>query len=222
MSKGKLIVIDGLDGSGKATQSLLLQNKLASNGVKSKLISFPNYESLSSGPVRMYLGGELADSAEKINAHAAAAMFAVDRYCGFMADFGEFYDNGGVLICDRYTTANAIHQCAKLPSEKREEFADWLFDFEYEKLGLPKPDMVIFLSVSEELTSKLLSKRYGGDESKRDIHERDDNHRRSAKATAEFMCERYDWKKIICDNGEEMLSRNELSRTIYDLVADII
>ena len=132
--KGKLIVLEGLDGSGKATQSALLAQALTARGIACRRISFPNYDSLSSGPVRMYLGGEFGSRPGDVNAYAASAFYAVDRYAGYKSDWGAFYEAGGLLIADRYTTANAVHQCSKLPRGQWDAYLDWLFEFEYRRM----------------------------------------------------------------------------------------
>ncbi len=216
---GKLFVIDGLDGSGKATQAQLLFETLTLQGERARLISFPNYASLSSGPVRMYLGGELSENAQGVNAFAASAMFSVDRYCQFASDFAQFYNDGGVLVCDRYTTSNAIHQCSKLPREQWDEYIDWLFDFEYGKLGIPSPDCVIYLSVHPDISSALLDKRYDGEQQRRDIHEADRHHQLMARQAAEYMCERLDWHRINCDDGKTIRTRQEIAQDVLSGVA---
>ncbi len=216
---GKLFVIDGLDGCGKATQTELLYNELLSQGYDVRSVAFPDYDSLSSGPVRMYLAGELSENADDVNAFAASSFFSVDRYCRYMRDFKEFYDRGGILICDRYTTANAIHQCTKLPPEEHDLFVDWLFDFEYNKLGIPKPDEVIFLSLPVKLSSELMDQRYavqGG----RDIHEKDDAHQHSAHRIAKQMAQRLCWREVKCDVEGAMRSREDIAKEIYGIVQE--
>ncbi len=217
---GKLVVIDGLDGCGKATQTELLYNQLLSLGYDVKTVSFPDYESLSSGPVRMYLSGELSENAEDINAYAASSFFSVDRYCRFMKDFKEFYEQGGILICDRYTTANAIHQCTKLPQEVHKEFVDWLFDFEYNKLGIPKPDMVIFLSLSTEISSSLMDERYSRDGGSKDIHEKNVRHQTTASNIAKQLSKQLGWHEIDCESNGKMRSREDIAKEIIDIVQE--
>ena len=170
---GKLIVLEGLDGSGKATQSRLLTAALEREGRRVRRISFPDYESNASWPVRMYLGGEFGPKPEDVNAYAASVLYAVDRFASYRKDWGEFYRDGGILIADRYTTSNAVHQCSKLPREEWDGYLDWLFDLEYRKIGIPAPDAVFYLEVDPAVSQRLLSGRYQGDEGKKDIHERD-------------------------------------------------
>ena len=169
--KGRLIVIEGLDGSGKATQATRLAAALQQHGKRVREISFPNYESDSSALVKMYLSGAFGTQPGDVNAYAASSFYAVDRYAGMKQDWGAFYEDGGILIADRYTTSNAVHQCCKLPREQWDQFLDWLFDFEYGLLGLPAPDLVVYLRLGIEISQLLMSERYHGDEKKKDIHE---------------------------------------------------
>ena len=173
MSHGKLIVLEGLDGSGKATQAKRLAAALAAEGRPVREITFPNYASDSSALVRMYLAGQFGARPDDVNAYAASSFYAVDRYAGYKADWGRFYEEGGILIADRYTTSNAVHQCSKLPPEEWEQFLHWLFDYEFHLLGLPAPDCVIYLQVDPAVSQKLMTQRYHGDESKKDVHEKD-------------------------------------------------
>ena len=137
MSKGKLIVLEGLDGSGKATQAKLLAKHLAAQGVPVQKITFPDYASDSSALVKMYLAGQFGQHPDDVNAYAASSFYAVDRYASYKTSWGSFYEQGGVIIADRYTTSNAVHQCSKLPQEQWEEYLHWLFDYEFRLLGLP-------------------------------------------------------------------------------------
>ena len=159
MSRGKLIVLEGLDGSGKATQAKRLAAALTAEGRPVREITFPNYESDSSALVRMYLAGQFGEKPDDVNAYAASSFYAVDRYAGYKADWGKFYEEGGILIADRYTTSNAVHQCSKLPPEQWEEFLHWLFDYEFRLLGLPAPDRVIYLQVDPAVSQKLMTQR---------------------------------------------------------------
>ena len=165
--KGKLIVLEGLDGSGKATQANLLYEFLREKKISVRKITFPNYESDSSALVKMYLAGEFGDSAQDVNAYAASLFYSVDRYAGYRKDWGEFYEAGGVLVADRYTTSNAVHQCAKLPRSEWASYLQWLFDLEYQKMGIPCPDLVIYLDVDPQISQRLMEERYHGDETKK-------------------------------------------------------
>ena len=173
MSKGKLIVLEGLDGSGKGTQAKLLAKHLTVTDHLVREITFPDYDSDSSALVKMYLAGQFGDKPDDVNAYAASSFYAVDRYAGYKSDWGKFYEEGGILIADRYTTSNAVHQCSKLPPEQWDTFLQWLFDYEYHLLGLPAPDKVIYLQVDPAVSQRLMTARYHGDETKKDVHEKD-------------------------------------------------
>lgn len=156
---GKLIVLEGLDGSGKSTQLDLLEKNLNDLKINIKKVSFPEYERESSAPVRMYLNGEFGSNPNDVNAYAASVFYAVDRYASFKLSWEDFYNNGGTVISGRYTTSNIIHQCSKLRDEEKEDFINWLYDLEFEKMAIPKPDLVIFLDMPIEVSQKLLLKR---------------------------------------------------------------
>ncbi len=139
--QGRLIVFEGTDGSGKATQSALLCRELERRGIPFPQAGVPPLSGRSSALIRLYLGGAFGSDPEDVNAYAASTFYSVDRYASYKQDWGAFYDSGGLLIADRYTTSNAVHQTAKLPPEERDAFLDWLFDFEYRLLGLPRADL---------------------------------------------------------------------------------
>ena len=212
---GKLIVIEGLDGSGKATQAALLTENLRKKGCCVRQITFPNYESDSSALIKMYLRGDFGQHPGDVNAYAASSFYAVDRYAGFKSDWGRFYRDGGVIVADRYTTSNAVHQCAKLPQEQWSHFLQWLFDYEYGLLGIPAPDRVIYLQVDPALSQQLMSQRYHGDEAKKDIHERDLAYLASARAAAEYCAGLLGWDTVACASGGAM-------RTVEDIAADVL
>ncbi len=219
--KGKLFVIDGLDGSGKATQRTLLQEHLAKDGYDLRGLSFPNYESPSSALVKMYLGGELGQKADEVNAYAASSFYAVDRYASYRVDWGDFYETGGHILADRYATSNLIHQISKLPKEQWEAFAQWASDYEYHKLGIPKPDLVMFLEVDIALSQQLLQKRYG-DESKRDIHEKDLEYLARCREAALWCVQTQGWQAISCTQNGQMRTAEAIHETIYRCVKEIL
>lgn len=199
---GKLIVIEGLDGCGKSTQLSLLPKALSNHGVECRSVSFPDYESDSSALVKMYLSGKFGSRPGDVNAYAASVFYAADRFASYKTDWGDFYRSGGTVVAGRYTTANAVHQCSKLPPEQWNGFLDWLYDFEYGKMGIPKPNLVIFLDMPVEVSQNLLAHRYNGEQEKKDIHERDTEYlaacRRAALHTAEYS----GWSIISCaENG---------------------
>ncbi len=211
---GKLVVIEGLDGSGKSTQLELLPKALEKAGIACKTVSFPAYESNSSALVKMYLGGEFGKKPNDVNAFAASVFYTVDRYASFKTDWGKFYNCGGTVVSGRYTTSNAVHQTSKLPRAEWEGFLNWLYDFEYNKIGIPKPDKVIFLDMPVEVSQKLLSGRYKGDEGKKDIHESDVEYLNNCRKAAVFTAEYSGWTVISCaENGNP--------RTVEDIAADI-
>lgn len=220
MRENKLIVIEGLDGSGKATQAKLLCEKLAKDGVKVRKISFPDYDSDSSALVKMYLYGQFGTDPTAVNAYAASSFYAVDRYASFKIDWSEDYENG-LIVADRYTTSNAIHQCSKLLREDWDKYLEWLFEFEYEKLGIPVPDMVIYLKVDPEVSQKLMTGRYDGDESKKDIHERDIEYLKKSREAAGYCIEKLGWKIVECCKDDEMRSINEIHEEIVSIVNEI-
>lgn len=211
---GKLIVIEGLDGCGKSTQLALLPDALAANGISSRGVSFPNYASRSSELVKMYLSGEFGSRPGDVNAYAASVFYAADRFASYKTDWGEFYNNGGVIVAGRYTTANAVHQCSKLPPEQWKAFLDWLYDFEYGKIGIPKPDLVIFLDMPIEVSQRLLANRYEGDAEKRDIHERDTEYLKACRQAAIYTAEYSGWKIISCAKNGEPRSISAISEDI--------
>lgn len=215
---GKLIVLEGLDGSGKSTQLELLQHALEEKGMKFKTVSFPEYNLPSCAPVKMYLAGEFGTKPEDVNAYAASVLYAVDRFASYKKGWGEFYDDGGIILAGRYTTSNAIHQTSKLPEAEWEKYLDWLYELEYTRIGIPKPDRVIYLNVPVDASQKLLSNRYEGDESKKDIHERDTDYLSKCHKAADFAAERLNWKKIECYKNGEMRSRESIADEVLKLI----
>ena len=212
---GKLIVIEGLDGSGKSTQLELLPHNLKANGIDCKTVSFPDYDNPSSTLVKMYLAGQFGNKPGDVNAYAASTFYSVDRYASYKSNWGEYYKNGGTVIAGRYTTSNAVHQCSKLPESEWENFLNWLYDFEYNKVSIPKPDKVIFLDMPTEVSQKLLSKRYKGDETKKDIHESDTEYLNQCRKAAIFTAKYSNWDIIPC-------SENGNARGIEDIAKDIL
>lgn len=219
---GKLIVIEGLDGSGKATQTKQLVQWLNEQGYKAMQVSFPDYESNSSALIKMYLGGEFGTKPEDVNAYAASAFFAVDRFASYKAKWKQAYDAGYIIVADRYTTSNGVHQCSKLPQELWQPFMKWLYDFEYHKMGIPKPDCVIYLDMNLQVSQKLLSKRYAGDEAKKDIHEKDMQYLNRSRMAAQYCTNQGGWAKVSCDDGQNPLPIQEITQQIVNLVSEIL
>ncbi|MDD2955108.1 MAG: deoxynucleoside kinase [Oscillospiraceae bacterium] len=215
-----MIVIDGLDGSGKATQSRLLADNLQKMGVPARRVSFPDYDNPWSCLVKMYLGGEFGKRPEDVGAFAASSFFAMDRYASFKKCWEQDYLAGTVIVADRYVGSNAIHQMSKLPREEWDGFLDWLWDYEYQKLALPRPDLVLYLDMSPETSRELLKKRYGGDESKKDIHEKDFAYLMACRESARYVAQREKWRVIPCCDGKEPLPVEEIGQTLLRIVLE--
>ena len=215
---GKLIVIEGLDGSGKATQAKLLAASLRAQGLAIRQISFPVYDSDSSALVRMYLRGEFGDDPSDVNAYAASVFYAADRFASWKTDWGTFYENGGIVIADRYTTSNAIHQCSKLPEDQWDAYLNWLFDFEYNLLGIPAPNRVIYLRGDNEISQKLMTGRYLGDESKKDIHEKNAAYMERSRKAAEYCRDRLGWVTVECVRSGKMRGIEDIHTEILRLI----
>lgn len=215
---GKIIVIEGLDGSGKATQTDLLYKKLLSQGKNVKKLTFPCYESESSALVRMYLGGELGSNPDSVNPYQASAFYAVDRVASFLKDWKSDYENGTIFLCDRYSTSNAIYQLSKLNESEYEDFLNWLNDFEHNKLGIPRADYVVYLDMPTEVSQKLMSKRYKGDEGKKDIHEKNEDFLRKCRNVASYCAKVLDWNVVLCAEKGEPKTIEEIANEVYSRI----
>lgn len=216
---GKLFVIEGIDGSGKSTQVNALVERLKRDGRTSMHIRFPQYDQPSSALLRMYLSGEFGSHPSDVNAFAASTFFAVDRYAAYKKDWGKDYENGATILSDRYVSSNLIHQGSKLEGKEALEFFDWLYDFEFDKLGLPRPDAVLFLDVPPSAAVKQVEKRYDGDETKKDIHEKDLSYLEKCYKTAIFACDHGYMRRIEClDSDGNVKSVDEIADTIYEIV----
>lgn len=216
---GKLIVIEGTDGSGKSTQFRLLTNRLESEQVKFQKLVFPQYSEPSSALIRMYLGGEFGKSPSDVNAYAASAFYSVDRYASYRKVWRKWYEEGGLVVSDRYTTSNAVHQASKEPEDKREDFLNWLYDFEYDKLGLPRPDLVIYLDVPTDFTEKMLRHRESETHTHADIHEQDMQYLATCRRMGRAAAEHYGWTVIRCVRDGAMRSMEDIHEEIYRHVA---
>lgn len=221
MNKGKIIVLEGLDGCGKSTQLELAEKYLSDNKTDYRAISFPNYNSDSGRIVSGYLKGEIPCNGEH-GAYAASSFYAVDRYITYATDWGKDYERGAVILSGRYTTSNAIYQMTKLNACERESYLNWLWDYEYKKLGLPEPDMVIFLNMPLEVSQKLLSKRYDGDESKKDIHEANMQFMAACRDNALFTAERCGWNIVDCAENGEPLPVEQIAQKISALIDETL
>ena len=215
---GKLFVIDGTDGSGKQTQLGKLKERLTKEGIEYRTVSFPNYDSPSSSLVKMYLSGEFGKNAKDISPYIASTFFAADRYATFQTGYKEYYENGGIIIADRYTTANMVHQAGKIKDkEERKKFLDWLFDFEFNLYGLPIPTEVFFLNMPVEKAQELMANRENKftHDTKKDIHESDKEHLRDAYNAACDVSKEYNWYKIDCVKNDQIRTIEDIHEEIY-------
>ena len=219
---GKLIIIEGLDGSGKSTQTKLLEDYLTDSGVKFRKIKLPDYESKSSTLVNMYLGGEFGKDASAVNPYAAGAFYAVDRYASFMLKWKVDYDSGVLILADRYATSNSIYQMEKLSKEDWNSYLEWSADFEYNKIGIPKPDLVIYLDMPIEISQKLMTKRYDGNEGKKDVHEANVDFLKKCRTSALYAAEKQGWRVVECSDGKNPLSIDEIHNRIKEIIDEEI
>ena len=217
---GKLIVIEGLDGSGKSTQLSLLPDRLSANGIDCRTVSFPDDDSDSSALVKLYLAGKFGTKPSDVNPYAASAFYTVDRYASYKSVWGEYYNSGGTVVSGRYTTSNAVHQTSKLPESEWKAFLDWLYDFEYGKIAIPKPDKVIFLDMPVGVSQKLLDRRYSAGGGK-DIHESDTEYLENCRKAAVFTADYSGWSIIPCAAGGEPRSVEEISDDILKEVLSL-
>ena len=223
---GKLIIFEGLDGSGKGTQTDLLCQALRAKGEEPMQITFPDYESDSSALVKMYLSGQFGQKPDDVNAYASSTFYAVDRFASYKTRWGDFYRRGGLVVSDRYTTSNAVHQCSKLPPMHWDGFLEWLFDFEYKKMGIPAPDAVVYLSVEVEVSQRLIAERYHGDTNKMDIQEKDIEYLARSRAAAEYCARKLGWERIVGtkeENGQRVMrSADEIHAEVMDRLAGLV
>lgn len=220
--RSKIIVIEGLDGSGKATQTKILAEMLENKGYKVRKLEFPDYANPSSSLVKMYLGGDFGSNPADVNAYAASAFYAVDRVASYLQFWKKDYEDGTIILSDRYATSNIIYQMSKVEDSKRDEFIEWQSDFEYNKLGIPQPDAVIYLDVEPEVSQKLMEKRYDGDMSKMDLHERNVKFLLDCRKSALYAADKCNWKVINCCENGEIKSIERISEEIKEAIFDIL
>lgn len=226
---GTLIILEGGDGSGKATQTKCLVERLQAEGHRVRSVSFPNYDSDASMPIKMYLSGQFGTEVDSVNPYVASSMYAIDRFASFRMDWESFYNDGGIIIADRYTTSNMVHQMVKYTdADKRVQFLEWLEDFEFIKFGLPRPDVVCLLDVPLDVTESLMSERTGktGGETG-DIHEGNRSYLQAVHDAYDELVERYQWHRISCAQQDEcgaftMRSIESIHNDIYDVVKTIL
>lgn len=222
---GKLFVIDGTDGSGKQTQFKKLQERFDEEGIEYKTASFPNYDSPSSSLVKMYLAGEFGENAKGISPYIASTFYAADRYATYKKELEEYYENGGIILADRYTTSNMVHQAGKIQDkQERKKFLDWLWDFEFHLYGLPVPTATFFLNMPPEFALKLIQNRENKitHEMKKDIHERDKNHIIDAYHAACEVANEYHWCKIQCVEENQIRTIEEIHEEIYAYLKELL
>ena len=222
-AKGKLLVLEAGDGSGKATQTKMLRERLVAESRCVRQVEFPDYASPSSALVRMYLGGDFGERASEVNAYAASAFFAVDRYASFQMKWRADLEAGAIVLADRYTTANMVHQAVKIEdAAEREAFLAWLEDFEYEKLALPRPDLVLFLDMDPAVSRRLIAARAAASGAARDIHERDEDYLVRCHRASVNLAARCGWQRVRCSEAGEPLSREAVHEKIYEAVRRIL
>ena len=218
---GKLIVIEGLDGSGKATQTKLLKETLEKRGVPVMTVSFPDYESDSSALVKMYLAGKFGSDPSDVNAYAASTFYAVDRFASFRKDWQQFYEEGGIIIADRYVTSNLVHQAGKITdAAEKERYIAWLSDLEYNIFGLPRPDCVIFLDMPPACSLQLRQQRNALKQGlTQDIHEADQNYLQQAYDNATGIARHQNWHTIHCAVDGTIRSIDDIHKEIMDTLS---
>ena len=216
--QGKLIVFEGIDGSGKSTQFKLLCDRLQAEGTAFHKIVFPRYTEPSSAMVKSYLNGDFGRSPSDVNAYAASTFYAVDRFASFKLDWGETYRNGGLILSDRYTTSNAVHQGSKLPEAELDTFFDWLYDFEYRILELPRPDLVIYMDVDLATCLRQMQARQNATHTTGDIHETDAAYLENCLRAGACAAGHYGWKRVHCLENGRMRPVEAIHSDIYALV----
>ncbi|MBU5591699.1 deoxynucleoside kinase [Clostridium sp. MSJ-4] len=225
MNKGKLIIIEGADGSGKKTQSDKLYQRLSKEINNIIKVEYPNYKSESSSLVKMYLKGDFGNSPGDVSPYVSSTFFAADRYASYKKEWEKFYIEGGVVIADRYTTSNMVHQASKIEDEEeKERFLNWLWNFEFEMYKLPVPDLVLFLDMSPEYSKKLIKHRenkFTGD-SVKDIHESHYDYLMDSYNNAVNLANKYNWIKINCVDNGIIKSIDEIHEEIYVKVMEYI
>ena len=216
---GKLFVIDGTDGSGKQTQLGELKNRLDREKIDYRVVSFPNYDSKTSTLVKMYLSGEFGTNSKEISPYIASTFYAADRYATYQTELKEYYENGGLILADRYTTSNMIHQAGKIQDkEERDKFLKWLWDFEFNLYNLPIPTEVFFLNMPVEKSLELIANRDNKftHNSKKDIHESDKNHLMDAYSAACDVAKDYNWYEVKCVKDDKIRTIEDIHEEIYN------
>ena len=222
MGNGKLIVIEGLDGSGKGTQTALLTKALSDMNIKVKQVSFPDYSNPSSSLVKMYLNGELGSNPGDVNPYVASSFYAVDRYASYKQFWEKDYQSVTVILADRYTTSNAIYQLSKLKNDERNEFLSWLEFYEYTQLQLPKPNAVIYLDMPIEISQQLLNKRYNEKKKKKDLHESNFEFLKQCRESALYSASQQGWQIVKCSADNHPRSIEDIHKEVLQLVLNAL
>ena len=222
MMQGKLIVMEGIDGSGKSTQYQKLCERLTAEGTAYRKAVFPRYQEESSALLRAYLGGQFGEKPGDVNAYAAATFFAVDRFASFKTDWGAYYKNGGLILSDRYTTSNACHQGSKVPEAERQQYLDWLYDFEFRLMELPRPDLVIYLDIDVETSRRQMLARQSATNTQADIHEKDFQYLADCLEAGHYAADHYGWTRIRCVENGEMRSVEAIHADVYAAVQRVL
>ncbi len=220
--QGKLIVLEGIDGSGKSTQFKMLTERLEREGIDFRKLVFPRYNESSSELLKSYLAGDFGNNPEDVSAWAASTFFFVDRYASYKTDWGEYYRNGGLVLCDRYTTSNAIHQGSKLPEEELDAFLDWLYDFEFRLMELPKPDAVIYMEIELETSKAQMEERQKRTSTQGDIHETNTKYLAACLRAGKTAAAKLGWTPIRCMEGSQMRQVDDIHDDVYRVVREIV
>ena len=215
---GKLIVFEGTDGTGKSTQFALLTKRLQNENVSFRRLQFPQYLEPSSALIRMYLNGEFGENPNDVNAYAASTFYAVDRFASYQRVWKDYYQGGGLVVSDRYTTSNAVHQGSKVPEAERAEFFRWLYDLEYDRMGLPRPDLVVLLDMPVELSEQLMRKREQSTGTHADIHERDEDYLKKCRGVALHAAKYYGWRTVSCAKDGAIRGVEDIHEEVYAIV----
>ncbi len=220
--QGKIIIFEGIDGSGKSTQYKKLCERLKTEGFKFRTVTFPRYSEESSALIRSYLSGQFGSRPDDVNAYAASTFYAVDRYASYKTDWGGYYEMGGLVLADRYTTSNACHQASKLKGKERDDYLSWLYDFEFRLMGLPKPDTVFYMNTELEISVRQMRERESETGTGADIHEKDIAYLGSCLEAGRYSAEKYGWQVIECAKDGQMRSIEDIHEEIYRKVRELI
>ena len=220
--RGKLVVFEGTDGAGKTTQIRLMARRLEQEGVPFRQVKFPRYGSPFAAPVERYLQGDLGTRPGDVSAYAASTLYAVDRYASYKEDWGAAYEAGELILANRYTTSNAVHQAPKLPEEERWAYLNWLFDLEYNRLALPEPDLMIYLDLPAELSAQMLRRRQEATHTQADIHEQDEAYLRSCRENAREIARDLGWRRIDCSREGAVRTQEDIHAEAWELVRTLL